>query len=80
MKQFTLFFFLSIATITVSAQEIQVLYDFGKNCNIPYTMIQKYQADRFGSTYFFVSMGYNVDNNRMNLSYWESPISTPYRI
>lgn len=38
---------------------------------MPYTMIQKYNYDKLGATYFFVSMGYSPDESGVSMAYWE---------
>lgn len=71
LKKTLLSILLTTVVSLATAQEIQLLYDFGEVRQMPYTMIQKYNYDQLGSTYFFVSMGYNTREDGITLAYWE---------
>lgn len=48
------------------AQNVQVLYDTGRNCVT--STVEMFRADSFGSTYFFVDMDYSP---MVSGAYWE---------
>lgn len=71
----TLFSFLIV--VAVSAQNVQLHYDFGRSLydkdmvtrpQVTST-VEKFQPDAWGSTFFFVDMDYN--SNGIEQAYWE---------
>lgn len=68
-----IFLLLMSCTLTgVMAQNIQLHYDFGKDRKYPTTTVEMYKPDKWGSTFFFVDMDYNVaDVKGVSMAYWE---------
>jgi len=64
---------LLVAVITlgklVTAQNIQMHYDFGKDREFITTTVEMFKPDKYGSTFFFVDMDYKDD--AVQLAYWE---------
>lgn len=56
----------SAFAFTAKAQNVQVLYDEGRDCIT--TTVEMFRPDSFGSTYFFADMDYDP---RMQGAYWE---------
>lgn len=59
----------------LSAQNIQLHYDFGKDRKLVTTTVEMFRPDKYGSTFFFVDMDYSSDardvHNGVSLAYWE---------
>lgn len=56
----------------VIAQNVQLHYDFGKDRKFPTTTVEMFKPDKWGSTFFFVDMDYNVNDQKgVNMAYWE---------
>ena len=63
-----LFFF----TLKLSAQNLQVHYDFGKDREYITTTLEMFKPDEYGATFFFVDFDFNMTgNNSLSLAYWE---------
>ncbi len=69
---------------TVSAQNIQVLYDLNKNREYVTTTVEFFKPDKWGSTFFFVDFDFNAVGDNVGAAYfeiarelkfWEGPIS-----
>ena len=75
MKKLLLFFSCLAFIASVSAQNIQAHYDFGKDRKLITTTVEMFKPDKFGSTFFFIDMDYSSDprniDNGISLGYWE---------
>ncbi|NTW26224.1 MAG: DUF5020 family protein [Lentimicrobium sp.] len=72
MKKKYLLLLLSFTLTGVMAQNVQLHYDFGKDRKYPTTTVEMYKPDKWGSTFFFVDMDYNVaDVKGVSMAYWE---------
>lgn len=78
MKRILTVFILSVlAVLAVSAQNIQLHYDFGRSLYDkdmtarPHftSTVEKFQPDNWGSTFLFIDMDYN--SNGIEQAYWE---------
>jgi hypothetical protein len=59
MKKLSAVLFFAFA-LTLSAQNIQQHYDFGKDRDYFTTTLEMFKPDEYGSTYFFVDFDYNA--------------------
>lgn len=59
-------FVLAFIALEVSAQNVQLHYDLGRNC--PTTTVEMFRPDGSGSTFFFVDFDYNP---KVSGAYWE---------
>ncbi len=58
--------------MSLSAQNIQLHYDFGENRNHATSTIEMFKPDKLGNTFFFIDMDYNSgDIKGISLSYME---------
>jgi hypothetical protein len=75
MKKILLFFTLCTFISSVSAQNIQLHYDFGENRKLFTSTVEMFKPDKYGSTFFFIDMDYSSDarnvSNGLSLAYWE---------
>lgn len=72
MKKIRLILILSLGMTGAMAQNLQLHYDFGKDRNYPTTTVEMFKPDKWGSTFFFVDMDYNVgDVEGVSMAYWE---------
>lgn len=56
----------------LSAQNVQLHYDMGKDRNYLTSTVEMFKPDKWGSTFFFIDMNYNVsDVKGVSLAYWE---------
>ena len=76
MKKILLLCFMMTATAILYAQNVQLHYDFGQSMHDELkdrpeimTTIEMDKTDSWGSTYFYVDMGYGDDE--MKHAYWE---------
>ena len=54
------------------AQNIQLHYDLGKGRSYFTSTVEMFKPDKFGSTFFFIDMDYNVGEiEGISLAYWE---------
>lgn len=68
----TLLFLLTIAAVSLSAQNLQVHYDMGKDRGYITTTMEMFRPDKIGNTFFFIDMNYNADGVKgVSLAYWE---------
>ncbi|NLO72044.1 MAG: DUF5020 family protein [Porphyromonadaceae bacterium] len=66
------FVFALLLCVTLSAQNFQVHYDFGKNRNYVTTTFEMFKLDDWGNTFLFVDFDYNFGNERHpSLAYME---------
>lgn len=57
---------------TASAQNLQLLYDFGEDRNYLTSTVEYFNIDDYGRTFFFIDMNYNGNGvEGINESYWE---------
>jgi hypothetical protein len=57
---------------SITAQNLQVHYDLGKDRQHPTSTIEMFKPDKYGNTFFFIDMNYNVDGVKgVSLAYWE---------
>lgn len=66
MKRLTVFITMILATMLAKAQNVQLHYDFGRNCAT--STVEMFKPDGGGSTYFFVDIDYNP---KAMGAYWE---------
>ena len=75
MKKLLLILFVIVCSGVVSAQNIQLHYDFGKDRKLFTTTVEMFKPDKYGSTFFFIDMDYSSDvrdvDNGVSLAYWE---------
>ncbi len=56
----------------LSAQNLQLHYDFGKDRSYLTSTVEMFKPDKLGNTFFFVDMNYYVgDVKGVSLAYWE---------
>jgi hypothetical protein len=73
----TMFFFLIALTAVLSAQNLQLHYDFGSKEGFERehftTTFEMFKPDKWGSTFAFVDFDYNdgVERNSASSAYWE---------
>ncbi len=71
MKKQLLFFVFFVTTL-ISAQNIQLHYDIGKDRKFFTSTIEMFKPDEYGSTFFFVDFDFNRPGNKsISLSYFE---------
>ena len=82
MKKLVVSVFTFFAVGAVMAQNIQLHYDLGKNRNYFTSTVEKFNPDKYGSTFFFVDFNYSKDGATeaywevaRELKNWEGPIS-----
>jgi hypothetical protein len=78
-------FILAFIPALVSAQDLQVLYDFGKDRNYVTTTLEMFKPDKWGSSYYFVDFYYDFGPFKhpsgaymeitRSLHFWKGPIS-----
>lgn len=65
-------FFLLIAGVSSSAQNLQVHYDMGKDRGFVTSTMEMFKPDILGNTFFFIDLNYGSDGVKgMSLAYWE---------
>lgn len=70
-KIFTVAVFLLFLT-TLSAQNVQLHYDLGKDRSYLTSTVEMFRPDKYGSTFFFIDMDYGVGGvEGVSLAYWE---------
>ncbi len=82
MKRVIVSVLLFFAVGAVMAQNIQLHYDLGKDRNYLTTTVEKFNPDKYGSTFFFVDFNYSKHGATeaywevaRELKNWEGPIS-----
>jgi hypothetical protein len=85
LKKLILSLSLLLIINTLSAQNLQLHYDFGENRKHLTSTIEMFRPDKWGSTFFFVDFDYNVGDIRgVSLAYmeiarafkfWDSPFA-----
>jgi hypothetical protein len=76
---------MGLGTSMVSAQNLQVHYDFGEDRSYVTTTLEMFKPDQWGSTFFFVDFDYNTEvGNSVSMAYmeisralkfWDSPFA-----
>lgn len=57
---------------SISAQNIQLHYDLGKDRHHPTSTVEMFKPDKYGNTFFFIDMDYNAKGIKgVSLAYWE---------
>ncbi|MCT4637783.1 MAG: DUF5020 family protein [Bacteroidales bacterium] len=69
-KLFLALFFVSLFG-ALSAQNVQLHYDMGKDRGHLTSTVEYFGVDKYGSTFFFTDMDYDGENGGVNLAYWE---------
>ncbi|MDR0927773.1 MAG: DUF5020 family protein [Ignavibacteria bacterium] len=76
MQKTLLLLTLFLSAIALNAQDVMLLYDFGRAGHHSYedgphttTTVENFSADKWGSSYYFVDMYYK--SNGVNGAYWE---------
>lgn len=63
---------LVLSGISVSSQNLQVLYDFGEGREHITTTVEMFRPDKYGNTFFFIDMNYGGNGVKgVSLAYWE---------
>lgn len=75
MKKLLLLFSIVVLVSSLSAQNIQLHYDLGKDRKFLTSTVEMFRPDKYGSTFFFIDMDYSSDarnvDNGLSLAYWE---------
>src|SRR5680860_440273 len=72
MKRVLLFFAFFAFIISVSAQNIQTHYDFGKDRGFITTTVEMFKPDKMGNTFFFIDFDYGIPGQEhMSNAYFE---------
>jgi len=72
MKHFTFLLLLTCCVSSLFSQNVQLHYDFGKDRNYLTSTVEMFKTDKWGSTFFFVDMDYNVGEVKgISMAYWE---------
>lgn len=72
MKKFLLAVLFAGFISAVSAQNVQLHYDMGKNRGYFTTTVEMFKPDKYGSTFFFIDMDYGSGGvEGVSLAYWE---------
>lgn len=73
MKKLFLIAFFALLVSALSAQvNIQLHYDMGKDRGYLTSTVEMFKPDKYGSTFFFIDMDYNVgDLKGVCMAYWE---------
>ena len=75
MKKTLLLFSIVALFNTLSAQNIQLHYDFGEGRKMLTSTVEMFKPDKYGSTFFFIDMDYGSEEsgveNGISLAYWE---------
>ena len=84
MRKVIFALFVFVATVS-QAQNLQVHYDFGKDRNYLTTTLEMFKPDKWGNTFFFVDIDYNMgEKNHPSAAYmeiarclkfWDGPLS-----
>ncbi|MDD4994070.1 MAG: DUF5020 family protein [Paludibacter sp.] len=71
--------------IGLMAQNLQLLYDFGKDHNYATTTLEMFKPDKWGNTFYFVDFYYDMGPQKhpsgaymeiaRNLNFWNGPLS-----
>lgn len=66
---------LTIISLGVLAQNVQLHYDFGEERKLFTSTVEMFKPDKYGSTFFFIDVDYSSEprgvENGVSLAYWE---------
>jgi len=80
MKRLLFFCALFCATNSIFAQNVQLLYDFGKGRNCLTSTVEMFKPDKYGSTFLFIDMDYGTGGvEGVSMAYWEIARSIKFR-
>ncbi|KAF0194902.1 MAG: hypothetical protein FD166_3142 [Bacteroidetes bacterium] len=72
MKYLTFLLLYTCCVSNLYSQNVQLHYDFGKDRNYLTSTVEMFKTDKWGSTFFFVDMDYNVGEVKgISMAYWE---------
>ncbi len=72
MKKILLFFTMAVLVMSAGAQNIQLLYNTGKDYNNLTSTVEMFKPDKLGSTFFFIDFSYGVGGvDGVSSAYWE---------
>lgn len=72
MKKILLLFALFALVLSVSSQNIQTHYDFGKDRGYVTTTVEMFKPDKLGNTFFFIDFDYGIPGHDfMSNAYFE---------
>jgi hypothetical protein len=72
MKKILLFFTMIAFASAISAQNIQLHYDFGKDRKYVTTTVEMFKPDKLGNTFFFIDFDYGIPGQDfMSNAYFE---------
>jgi len=72
MKRVLLLFALFAFAVSVSAQNVQTHYDFGKDRGYITTTVEMFKPDKTGNTFFFIDFDYGIPGHEhMSNAYFE---------
>ncbi len=85
MKKQLILIVLFVMPLSMMAQNLQVLYDFGKDRNYTTTTLEMFKPDKWGSTFYFVDFYYDFGPEKhpsgaymeiaRSLQFWKGPIT-----
>jgi hypothetical protein len=72
MRKLLTLLLIIVAASALKAQNVQLHYDLGKDHKFPWTHVEMFKPDKWGSTFFFIDMNYGEgDVHGVSLAYWE---------
>ena len=72
MKKLLILSVFLVAASALSAQNVQLHYDMGKDRKYLTSTVEMFKPDNWGSTYFFIDMNYGDGGVQgVSLAYWE---------
>ena len=72
MKRIGLFLLIFVSALALKAQNVQLLYNLGENQKFPWTHVEMFKPDKWGSSFFFIDMNYGEgDMHGVTMAYWE---------
>lgn len=72
MKKILLFFTMIAFATAISAQNVQLHYDFGKDRKFVTTTVEMFKPDKLGNTFFFIDFDYGIPGHDfMSNAYFE---------
>jgi len=72
MKRLLIFLFILCPGLWLSAQNIQLHYDMGKDRKYLTSTVEMFKPDKWGTTFFFIDMNYSSSGIQgVSLAYWE---------
>ena len=72
MKKILLLLMIFVSASLIKAQNVQLHYDLGKDRKFPWTHVEMFKPDKWGSSFFFIDMNYGEGNvHGVSMAYWE---------